>query len=90
MPTSAIRTLSVASLERRVMSSQSLEIGLRRLDAEVLSEDEVVDALLVEDERHPVDVGHVERRYDGLHRQAREQRDLAADVVAELRLRAAR
>ena len=53
------------------------QLGRRRLQVEVL-EDEVVDALLVEGERHLVDVVDVTGRDDRLRRKAREQRDLLA------------
>ena len=64
------------------------EIGIGRLHAEVL-EQEVVDALLVEGERHLVDVVDVAGGDDRLRRQAREQRDLLADVARERALGAA-
>jgi hypothetical protein len=50
----------------------------------VLGEDEVVDALRVEDERDPVDVVDVIGGDDRLHGQAGEQRDLGADVSPQL------
>ena len=78
-----------ASLARRVIASQPRQVGLVGGQAEVLAEDEVVDALGAEHERHLVDVGDVVGRDDRLDRQAREQRDLAADVGGEHRLRAA-
>ena len=65
---------------RSVIASQPLRSGSRGLDPEVLGEDEVIDALGAEHQRHLVDVGHVVGGHDGLDRQAGEQRDLAADV----------
>ena len=56
------------------------EIGRRRVDPEVVPEDEVIDALLVEGKRAAVDIRHVVRRDDRVHRQAREQRDLLANL----------
>ena len=58
------------------------ELGRLGLQGEVI-EDEVVHPLFVEDERHPVDVLDVASGHDRLHRQAREQRDLLADVGRE-------
>ncbi len=65
------------------------QVGRRRVESEVLLEDVVVDALGVEHQRHLVDVGHVAGRDDRFDREAGEQRDLAADVLRQLRLRAA-
>ncbi len=58
------------------------QLRRRRLHAEVL-ENEVVDALLVEGERHLVDVVHVAGRDDRFRGQAREQGDLLADLIRE-------
>ena len=58
------------------------EVGLGGLGVEVL-QDEVVDALLAEDERDLVDVVHVARGDDRLLGQRGEQGDLAPDVGAE-------
>jgi len=55
----------------------------------MLAQDEVVDSLGPEDERHPVDVRHVVGRDDGFDREACEQRDLAPDLAGEHRFRAA-
>ena len=89
MPTSAIRTVRSTSVARRVMSSQALRSGSPGLEPEVLAQDVLVDALGVERERHLVDVVDVVARDHGLDRQAREQRDLAADVGRQLGLGAA-
>ena len=83
-----MRTVRVARAERSIGSVQRSRSGAGRLDAEVL-EHEVVDALLVERQRHLVDVVDVARRDDRLGRQAREQRDLLADVERERALGAA-
>ncbi len=64
------------------------QLRRRSLDREVV-EDEVVDALIGEHERHLVDVVHISRARHGVHRQAREQRDLLADLLRKRTLRAA-
>ena len=64
------------------------ELGLGRLIAEVLH-DEAVDALLLEAQRHFVDVRDVARGDDRLFREAREERDLAANLGREPLLGAA-
>ena len=52
-------------------------------------EDQVVDALGPEHQRHLVDVVHVARGDHGVDRKAREQRDLLADLARERLLGAA-
>ena len=78
----------MARAERSIGSFQWARSGGRACDAEVL-EQEVVDALLVEGERDLVDVVDVAGGDDRLRRQAREQRDLLADVAREGALGAA-
>ncbi len=58
------------------------QVRWRRLHPELL-EDEVVDALFAVVQRDLVDVVDVVRGDDRLHRQAREQRDLLADLRRE-------
>ena len=72
----------------RRASRQPSRSAARRVEAEVL-EHEVVDALALEGQRALVDVRDVVGRDDRLDRQAREQRDLLADVGRQRRLRAA-
>ncbi len=64
------------------------EVRGRRLHPEVV-EDEVVDALGAEHQRHLVDVVDVVGRDHRVDREAREQRDLVADVAVEATLGAA-
>ncbi len=64
------------------------EVRGRRLHPEMV-EDEVVDALGAEDQRHLVDVVDVVGRDHGVDRKACEQRDLVADVAVEAPLGAA-
>ncbi len=70
----------LARSARSIGSVQLDSSRRRRLHAEVV-EDEVVHALFVEHERHLVDVIDVVGRHDRLGRQAREQRDLLADLL---------
>jgi hypothetical protein len=64
------------------------EVGGLGLEPERV-DDELVDALLVVPDRHLVDVVDVLGRHDGVDRQRREERDLAADVERQRRLAAA-
>src|SRR5215217_1177517 len=64
------------------------QVGWGQLDAEV-AQHRLVDALVGELERHLVDRVDVARRDHRADRQVREQRDLLADVLAELLLGAA-
>src|SRR5918995_4888271 len=64
------------------------EVRWRQLDAEV-PQHRLVDALVREFERHLVDRVDVARGHHRADRQVREQRDLLADVLAELLLGAA-
>ena len=73
------------AIEQRAPARQ---LGRRRLDPEML-EHVVIDALLVESERHRVDVLDVVGGNHRLERQTCEQRDLLADVAREHRLRPA-
>ena len=59
------------------------QVGLGRLQREVLTEDEVVDCFRPEHEGDLVDVGDVAGGDDSFHREAREQRDLAPDLWRE-------
>ena len=56
------------------------ELGGRRLDAE-LAADELVEPLLLQRERHEVDVGDVGIRDHGVDVDVGEERDLVADVA---------
>ena len=64
------------------------EIGGRRVDAE-LAADELVEALLLERERHEVDVGHVGVRDHRVDVDVGEERDLLADLARQRLRRAA-
>ena len=70
---------------RRDVGLPVVERRVQCLEREVV-EDEVVDALLAEGERHLVDVGDVAGGDDGLDGEAREEGDLGADVLAQGRL----
>ena len=72
--------LASARAARSTSSRQSSSSAGGASIAEVL-EDELVDALVVEGERALVDVRDVVGGHDRLDRQAREQRDLLADVA---------
>ena len=64
------------------------EVGLRRVDAE-LAADELVEPLLLQRERHEVDVGDVGVRDHGVDVDVGEERDLVADVALQRLGRAA-
>src|SRR5581483_8505122 len=64
------------------------EIDLAAAELELLA-DERVEALLLQDLRHEVDVGDVGARDDRARIDVGEERDLVADVARELLVRAA-
>ena len=88
LPTSAISTDSVACLDALGQLDPLGEVGLGRVDAE-LAADELVEPLLLQVERHEVDVGHVGVRDHRVDVDVGEERDLLADVALQRLGRAA-
>ena len=82
MPTIAIRTLPLGGVGAAHHLLPLGQVGRGRLHPEVV-EDEVVDALGAEDERHLVDVVDVVGGDHRVDRQAGEERDLLADLAVE-------